>query len=169
MSWGKSAGTINLITMVGAQMLAEASPAWLHALRSYLLSVTLLHAGWEILQLPLYTIWSSGNGRDIIFAVLHCTAGDAMIATFSLVLSLLVGGAEEWPYSRFNAIALLATLFGVGYTVYSEWHNTTVTQSWSYTSAMPTIFGIGLAPVAQWIVIPVVVFWRLHRRLAASP
>lgn len=49
-------------------------------------------------------------------------------------------------------------LFGAGYTIFSEWMNTTVLRSWTYSSAMPTIdlggFEIGLSPLAQWVVIP---------------
>jgi hypothetical protein len=33
---------------------------------------------------------------------------------------------------------LTAILFGLGYTVFSEWLNTQVRQSWSYTEAMPS-------------------------------
>ncbi|MDO9236468.1 MAG: hypothetical protein Q7U28_10630, partial [Aquabacterium sp.] len=61
-----------------------------------------------------------------------------------------------------------AILNGIGYTVYSEWHNTTVTLNWAYSTAMPRIFGIGLSPVAQWLVIPSFVFWWIHRRWLAA-
>jgi hypothetical protein len=146
-------------------MFARTSPIWLATLRQYLLLVTLLNAVWEVLQLPLYTIWSGGDVPSIAFAVLHCTVGDALIAGFCLVLSLLLAGTEEWPFSRFKAVVLLTITMGFGYTVYSEWRNTTLTHNWAYTSAMPTLLGIGLAPMAQWLVIPGAVFWWLHRRL----
>jgi hypothetical protein len=136
--------------------------SWLRTLRQYVLSVTLLNFLWEILQLPLYTLWSSKNNRDILFAVLHCTAGDLMIAVLCLMLSLLLAGSPEWPYHRFKAVALSTILFGVGYTIYSEWHNITVTHAWAYAAEMPVLFGIGLAPLAQWIVIPSVIFWRIR-------
>lgn len=129
-----------------------------------MLLVTLLNVFWEYLHLPLYTIWTSGSGREIVFAVLHCTAGDILIATFSLVFSLLLAGTEEWPKQRFKVIALITILNGVAYTVYSEWHNTTVTLSWAYSTAMPRLLGIGLSPVAQWVLIPGFVFWWIHRR-----
>jgi disulfide bond formation protein DsbB len=81
-----------------------------------------------------------------------------------LVLSLLLAGKKDWPNNRFKAIALITMVLGLGYTIYSEWHNTTVTQSWAYSEAMPRIWGIGLAPVAQWLFIPGFVFWWIHRR-----
>lgn len=147
------------------KMSAINSPAWLGTLRTYVVLVTLLNLCWEILQLPLYTIWSTGSHRDIVFALLHCTAGDVLIAVCSLVFSLLMAGRQEWPDSRFKTIALITIQLGLGYTVYSEWHNTTVTQSWAYSAAMPRLFGIGLAPVAQWLFVPGFVFWWIYRRL----
>ena len=62
-------------------MTAATAPTWLQALRTYLLGVTLMHAVWEFVQLPLYAIWSTGTGRAIAYALLHCTAGDLMTAT----------------------------------------------------------------------------------------
>lgn len=146
-------------------MYARPSTMWLGTLRQYLLLVTLLNFVWEVLQLPLYTIWSDGDVPSIAVAVLHCTVGDALIAGFCLVLSLLLAGNEEWPFSRFKAVVFITILMGFGYTVFSEWRNTTVTHNWAYTTAMPTLLGIGLAPMAQWLVIPGIVFWWLHRRL----
>lgn len=140
------------------------SPAWLGTLRRYLLIVTLLNACWEILQLPLYTLWTAGSNREIAFAVLHCTAGDLLIAMGCVFLSLLMAGSDEWPNKRFKAVALITIGLGLAYTVYSEWHNTTVTQSWAYSAAMPRLLGIGLAPVAQWLFIPGFVFWWLRQR-----
>ena len=34
----------------------------------------------EVLQLPLYTIGRTGSLPQLVFALLHCTAGDALIA-----------------------------------------------------------------------------------------
>jgi len=140
-------------------------PEWLRTLRRYLLLVTILNFGWEILQLPLYTIWVTGSMPTIAFAVLHCTAGDALIATLSLTLSLLLIGREDWPLERFSTVALATVLCGISYTAYSEWNNTVVTQTWAYSSAMPRVFGIGLSPLAQWLLIPSYAFWKMRRRL----
>jgi hypothetical protein len=52
----------------------------------------------------------------------------------------------------------LTVAIGLGYTVFSEWLNTVVRQSWAYAAAMPTVrvgtLEIGLAPLAQWLVVP---------------
>ena len=69
-------------------------PLWLGALRIYLATSTAAHLIWEVAQLPLYTIWRTGAPREIAFAVFHCTAGDFMIATLSLVLALTVSAVR---------------------------------------------------------------------------
>ena len=69
---------------------------WPRALRY--LGVSLgAHLGWEILQLPLYTLWLTGMLRQQAFAVVHCTLGDAMIAGLSLLLALAVFARATWP------------------------------------------------------------------------
>lgn len=138
---------------------------WLRTLRRYLLLVTMLNFGWEILQLPLYTVWVTGSASTIAFAVLHCTVGDGLIAALSLTASLLLIGRDDWPHERFGAVAIAAVLCGIGYTTYSEWHNTVVARTWAYSSAMPRLFGIGLSPLAQWLLIPSFAFWKIQRRL----
>ena len=138
---------------------------WLGTLRRYMGFVTLLNICWEVLQLPLYTLWSTASNREIGFALLHCTAGDVLIAVSCLILSLFIAGSNEWPNSRFEAVAAITILLGLGFTVYSEWRNTTVTQNWAYAAEMPRLLGIGLAPVAQWLFIPSFSFWWIRRRL----
>lgn len=48
----------------------------------------------------------------------------------------------------------------LGYTVFSEWLNTSVRASWAYSDLMPVIpvVDLGLSPLAQWIVIPLAGF-----------
>jgi hypothetical protein len=41
------------------------------------------HFLWETAQLPLYTIWSTGTRLEILFAIIHCTAGDLLITVFA--------------------------------------------------------------------------------------
>lgn len=138
---------------------------WLRALRIYLSASVILHFAWEVLQLPLYTIWRSGTFGEIAFAILHCTTGDLMIASLSLLIALLVVGNLEWPYERFFAVMVTALGVGISYTVYSEWMNTTVRKTWEYSELMPTIplLGVGLSPLMQWIVIPAISFWAIPR------
>ena len=109
---------------------------------------------WETAQIPLYTIWSTGNAGEIAFAVVHCTAGDVLIAAASLLLALLLAGRAPWPRSL--RVIAAATILGVAYTVFSEWLNVSVRGSWSYGAMMPVVppLGTGLAPLLQWVIIP---------------
>ncbi len=131
----------------------------------YLAGVAVLHLLWEVLQLPLYTLWRESPLTTIAFAVVHCTLGDVLIAAISLTLALVLCGGPHWPQARYGRVALIAAAMGLVYTVFSEWNNTVVTRSWAYSVWMPTLWGIGLSPVLQWLVIPILVFWRLSRQV----
>lgn len=129
---------------------------------AYLIASLVGHLTWELLQIPLYTLWRTGNLSEIAFAILHCTIGDLIIAGVTLLAAIAVTAAWDWPQRRFLAAAGLAVVMGVVYTAYSEWLNVYVRQSWSYEPAMPVLrirgYGIGLAPLAQWLVVPIVAF-----------
>jgi hypothetical protein len=122
---------------------------------------------WEIAQLPLYTLWTEGSPAYIAFAVAHCTAGDILIGACAIALALVASRAREpgdWPWLR---IALIATLIGVLYTVFSEWMNTMARRSWEYSSLMPLLrvggIELGASPLAQWLVIPPLALWLARR------
>jgi hypothetical protein len=144
---------------------------WIRALRIYLTAVAVANLIWETLQLPLYTIWQTGTVQTQAFAVVHCTIGDVIIALCALTIALVVAGDGEWPQKRFQHVAVLAILLGLGYTVFSEWLNVVVRASWAYSDLMPvvTAFGlrVGLSPLLQWIVIPtaaLIIVKRLSER-----
>src|SRR3546814_4447745 len=63
--------------------------SWHAALRRYLVAIALGSLTWEVLHMPLYTIWREGTWSEIAFAALHCTGGDILIALSSLTLALL--------------------------------------------------------------------------------
>ncbi len=138
---------------------------WLAVLRIYLASSGVLHLAWEVAQLPLYTIWRTGSAGEITFAVLHCTAGDVMIATLVLVAALVAFGRANWPASGFRPVVAAILSLGVSYTVYSEWINTVVRKSWAYGELMPTlpVLGTGLSPLLQWLIVPAVALWSAAR------
>ncbi len=135
--------------------------SWLSMISRYLFFSTFANLLWELGHVPLYTIWKEETPNNIIFAVVHCTGGDILIASATLVMALVIYRSSEWPHTGFLQVAMLTVLFGFGYTIFSEWLNTEIRQSWAYTEMMPTlpILGTGLSPLAQWIVIPVSAFW----------
>ena len=147
------------------------SDAWLFVLRHYLAVIVMANLAWEFAQLPLYTIWKTGSAGGIVFAAVHCTGGDILIATASLVLALVLAGAG-WPTARraYRRIAGLAVAFGLAYAVFSEWFNVVVRKSWAYSELMPVVpvVNAGLSPLLQWIVLPVAAFWWAGRCLSAA-
>jgi hypothetical protein len=114
------------------------------------------HLVWEVLQLPLYTIWQS-DVSTIAFAVAHCTAGDALIAVSTYAFAAAVARTWQWPMRRSTAGIASAMVAGVTYTAFSEWFNVSVRGSWDYAEAMPTIAGIGVSPLLQWALVPLIV------------
>lgn len=139
---------------------------WLGSIRLYFAISAILHLIWEILQLPLYTIWSTGSSAEIAFAVLHCTTGDLMIASLSLLIALLLVGSRSWPAERFTSVMMATIIIGIGYTVYSEWVNTAVRKTWQYSNLMPTlpVLGTGLSPLIQWLIVPWIAFSAVRYR-----
>jgi hypothetical protein len=151
--------------MTGTELAASAG--WLTALRSYLLFVIPANLVWEIAHLPLYTIWQEPLARRA-FAVFHCTLGDALIATATLVIAIVVFGSGAWPSgaSQFRRVAAATIVTAVGYTIYSEWLNTSVRRGWAYSDLMPTLpwIGTGASPMLQWILLPAIGFSIARRR-----
>lgn len=138
---------------------------WHSAINSYVLAVAGLNLLWEIVQLPLYTIWQTDSTQDIIVAVLHCTAGDVVIAITALILALMLLGTGDWPKQRYLPVSGFAVVVGLIYTIYSERVNL-ASGGWAYSDLMPIIpgFDVGLAPILQWIVIPSFCFWKTQKR-----
>jgi hypothetical protein len=143
---------------------------WHHVLVRYLIFTVLAHLLWEAAQLPLYGIWADGSRAWQAFAVIHCTGGDVFIALASLALALILVGRGGWPEEDRVRVIVAASVIGAGYTIYSEWLNTTVWESWSYAPSMPRlpVLGTGLSPLAQWIILPPLGLWWSHRAVSAS-
>lgn len=140
---------------------------WLGALRVYFAMIAIGNLAWEVLQLPLYTIWTTGTVGEQTFAVVHCTGGDLLIALASLMAALMLTGTRDWPAVGFGRVALIAVVLGVAYTAFSEWLNVSVRQSWAYSDWMPVIHigpaRVGLSPLFQWIFVPLAAFWIAAR------
>ena len=143
---------------------------WLGLLRWYLAASAGLHLGWEILQLPLYTLWRTASRAEFAFAVIHCTMGDVMIASLALLAALVAFGRGKWPAERGRSVLAATVAIGAVYTVYSEWMNTIVRKNWAYADAMPLlpVLGTGLSPLLQWLLVPPLAYW-VARTLCARP
>lgn len=131
----------------------DAPAGWLKPLRTYFAVIALGNLAWEALQLPLYTIWTTGSLREQAFAVFHCTGGDILIALAALALALVLAGERG-----LLPVALLAMGLGVAYSGFSEWLNVYARKSWAYSQWMPVLpigpYRIGLSPLLQWLFVP---------------
>lgn len=145
-----------------------ALPNWPSALRVYLGAIAVGNLAWEAAQLPLYTLWNTGTTREKLFAIVHCTGGDLLIALSCLTLALISVGHRNWPLHAFWRIATVTAILGMSYTVFSEWLNIVVRESWAYSERMPIVpvLNTGLSPFLQWLVVPLAALW-LARRSAA--
>lgn len=140
-------------------------PHWIIVLRWYFPIVALANLAWETLHLPLYTVWSEATSEYLVFVVLHCTGGDVLIALCALMAALLLVAPATWPRDGFRRVATVATVAGVGYTIFSEWLNLVVRKSWQYSELMPVVpvFDVGLSPLLQWILLPPAALWLARR------
>src|SRR5260221_372251 len=114
---------------------------------------------WELAHIRLYTIWWTGTPRENFVAIIHCTVGDVLITTATLLIAALIARLFGWrPFG--SRMVLTAIVLGVAYTVVSEWLNVEGWRSWSYTSAMPVLpwSGTGLTPILQWFIVPGLAF-----------
>ncbi len=134
--------------------------AWLSVIRRYAVYSAVGHLAWETAHIPLYTIWIDGSMSEIVFAVVHCTGGDLLIAMSTLLLSLFVIAGHAWPAERAGRVLLLAIAMGVSYTIFSEWLNIVIRAAWAYRDIMPVVpvIDAGLTPLLQWIVVPTLAY-----------
>jgi hypothetical protein len=143
---------------------------WISTMRRYLAAMAVGSLIWEFAHMPLYTLRESGSPSEIVFAAIHCTGGDILIATAALLAALLSFGSGRWPAADYRRVGLVTIAIGLGYTVFSEWLNIVVREAWAYRDLMPVIpvIDAGLSPVAQWIVLPILAFWWAAPRKEAS-
>ena len=147
---------------------------WLPAMRGTMIRLVPAMLAWEIVQLPLYTLWRDGTAWELAFAVLHCTAGDALIALAALSWALVIVAAPQWPEQGFGRVLAATVVIGLVYTAYSEWLNVEIRGSWAYAAAMPRlpILGTGVGPLLQWALLPPLALAGARRALreqAAKP
>ena len=140
--------------------------AWAFIGCRYLPWLAGFNLAWEGLQIPLYTIWKEASAGSIAFAILHCTLGDVLIGFASLTLALILGREGPISHWHWRRIVALMLLLGPGYTVFSEWLNTTLFR-WSYSGLMPTLkfagFELGISPLLQWFVLPPLALYLARR------
>lgn len=123
------------------------------------------HFAWELLQAPLFSSLADEGHITGILICLRATLGDLGIALAAFWAVAIVGRGRDWaarpgmgPVAVYLATGLVAT-------VGLELLNTEILNRWSYASDMPRlpVLGTGLSPLLQWLIIPSLVLWYLHR------
>ena len=134
-------------------------PAARRAVVRYVSAVAVGNLVWEVVQLPLFTLWRTAGAAYLAFAALHCWVGDLLIGSASLGLGIIIAG-RFWPTSGYVRVAAVTVVLGVAYTVFSEWLNVAVRETWAYAPGMSRVppLGTGLSPLLQWIVVPLGAF-----------
>jgi hypothetical protein len=120
---------------------------------------------WEVAQLPLYTLWTEEPPGFVVYAVLHCTAGDVLIAACVLLAGMSLAAPRGFPERGLARVTIVVTVAGLAYLVFSEWLNTTARLSWTYAPSMPIVplAGVGLTPFLQWLLLPPVLVFGSFR------
>lgn len=137
-------------------------------LRAWVLMSLALHLAWEIAQLPFYTLWREGTPTFIAWAVVHCTAGDGLIAVGTYLAAAASARSVYWPWLAPGRGLAVLWASGLAWTAFSEWRHVFKLGSWAYADTMPTIAGIGLVPLVQWVVVPGLALWCL-RECSSGP
>src|SRR3546814_15156166 len=116
-----------------------AGGGWLAAVRRYLAVIAVGNLLWEFAQLPLYTIWYEGSMEEILFAVVHCTGGDVLIASMTLLGALILAGDPRWPQARLPSVASLAITGGLTSPTSTDCPHTESRGLWAFTQPIPQI------------------------------
>lgn len=142
----------------------------LYVFARHLVILTAMNLVWEFAQMPLYRLWYTGSAGEILYAGLHCTAGDAMIGGSALLAALLLFRPSRWPWGGQDRVLAASVVIGVVYTMFSEWLNITVRGAWAYSDLMPIIpfIGTGVTPLLQWLLLPVAAYLLATRNIAAA-
>ena len=90
----------------------------------------------------------------VVWALLHCSLGDVLIALAMFALAGIVLWRADWPASRPWTGGVIVAIGAMAFTAWSEWYNVYRAGNWGYTASMPMIFGIGLSPLLQWLILP---------------
>jgi hypothetical protein len=127
----------------------------------------LLNFVWEMLQIPFFRGMTQAPHWDALLICLQATLGDVGIALAAFWTIAWLGRDRHWPTRPRPAQIAAFALVGLLITTAFEWLATQVWSLWSYSGLMPMIpfLGVGLVPLLQWIVLPPVVIWFVHRQL----
>lgn len=127
----------------------------------------LLNLVWELWQVPLFREMRTAPHWQGVKTCTAATLGDVLIALVAFWVVAAVTGSRGWVLDPSVGEVWAFIAVGVAITVAGEWLSTDVLHRWTYTSSMPRVpvLGTGLVPVLQWVVVPPLILWLVHRQL----
>lgn len=125
-----------------------------------------LNATWEWIQSPFYIDMTS-DLNTIIWYRIHCALGDSIILMIGYILMSFYYRNFSWIHNSNVKHHAVFVVMGTIYTLFSEYLNVYVKNSWSYSDYMPLLpfVNIGLVPLFQWIILPPVVIFITKRQI----
>ena len=130
-----------------------------------------MHFTWEFLQAPLFRSMQEVSHIDGIRICLQATLGDMAITFLAYWSVSILAGTRQWVAqpSKFSIAVWLMS--GIAITIIMEFYSTEIAGRWTYGATMPRLplIGTGVAPVLQWIFIPLLVIWYMHRLSKKTP
>jgi hypothetical protein len=126
----------------------------------------LLNFVWEMLQIPFFRGMTEGRHWDAVLICTQATLGDVGITLIAFWIIAWLGG-RTWPLRPSAAQIVGFTALGLIATMAFELLATKVWDLWSYSELMPVIpiLEVGLIPLLQWMVLPPLIVWFVHRQL----
>ena len=127
-----------------------------------------LHFTWEMAQAGLFV---EMQGLPLWTATRWCAGAavwDVAIAAAAYSAAAITARNSRWILAPIRAVPLFVFLAtgGLITVIIEKW--AVATAHWTYTAAMPVLAGVGVAPLAQWIIVPLLLF-LLARRCLRPP
>jgi hypothetical protein len=127
----------------------------------------LLNLPWELAQVPLFAGMPTARHWTAVLACGRATLGDVAIALAGFWAVAAVVGTPRWVLAPTRGGVLGFTAAGVAITIGMERLATGPLGRWAYAERMPIVplVDVGLSPLLQWVVLPPLVVWFVHRQL----
>lgn len=129
-----------------------------------------IHFTWEVLQAPLFRSMQEVSHMDGIRICFQATLGDMAILLLAFWFTALLARTRHWVAQPSRRAIAAWLFFGLAMTIALEFYSTEVIHRWTYSASMwrLPLAGTGVAPLMQWIVLPLLLLWYLHRLLATA-
>lgn len=127
----------------------------------------LLHFVWEMWQVPFWQDMPTAPHWDAVKICTFATLGDVLLALVAFWIAAAFAGSRSWVLRPRNSEIFIFVAAGLIITIALEWVLTEVLHRWSYAPEMPTlpVLGTGVLPLLQWLILPPVLLWFVHRQL----